>query len=304
VEIMEMKKSWQTVVGAVGGALLVVTVYEGRVLLANSAGEVRLEAGESGTAATGQTPYKKGAKVDSQPPEWTVPPKDVSRDELLSRDAVQRTEIAALRQRVRDLESAGPHASGPRRRVDPDGRPWFSPSEETLKSFVKECRVRFDSPPLYDSEPFRFPTQQAAKLNLEPEQLAAVNRVMEGLQKSLHARVQELFIEATGDMRAADTLSASAMQHEIFDKAEPGEMTELRRRVASERAGLVAPPADLSRLSPIERLFRLQIGLGDEAGSALAEVLGKERARDLRATEGGWGMQHEMAGCSKTGDDD
>jgi hypothetical protein len=116
--------------------------------------------------------------------------------------------------------------------------------------------------------------------------------------------VQELFIEATGDGRGADNLSATAMLNEVFDKAAPGELTDIRRRVASERAGLLAPPADWSRLSPIERLFRLQIGLGDEAETALAEVLGKERARDLRAKEGGWGMQHEWAGCRDGGDEE
>ena len=38
---------------------------------------------------------------------------------------------------------------------DPSGRPWFDPSKEDLIRFAEECRVRYDLPPIMNTEPNR-----------------------------------------------------------------------------------------------------------------------------------------------------
>src|SRR5262249_53158704 len=64
VEVQEMKKTW--IAGATGAAVsaaLLVTVYEGRVLLAKSHGSLELGAGEHGHAAAGAAPtHTEGAE--------------------------------------------------------------------------------------------------------------------------------------------------------------------------------------------------------------------------------------------------
>ncbi|HWM85099.1 MAG TPA: FecR domain-containing protein, partial [Kofleriaceae bacterium] len=139
VELNAMKTPWQAVAGAAIGAAVVVTVYEGSVLFAGSDGEERaVEAGQAlasgeGSAVVGDA--RGGAEAAGEAPVPAAPGADVSRDELLRRDAIQRAEIGKLRSRMRELESAG---GQPGARVvmdgeaDSSGRPWFDPSKEDL----------------------------------------------------------------------------------------------------------------------------------------------------------------------------
>ncbi|MBA3541572.1 MAG: hypothetical protein H0T79_18305 [Deltaproteobacteria bacterium] len=73
---------------------------------------------------------------------------------------------------------------------------------------------------------------------------------------------------------------------------------ERGERDAADRAGacgLAIPPTDLSRTSPLERLLRASLQLGDQAEAALAKKLGAERARAIRGD--GWGSRSDYSGC-------
>ena len=72
------------------------------------------------------------------------------------------------------------------------------------------------------------------------------------------------------------------MRGEIEEKSPPGEHNAILQRLAQERAGLIAPPADLSKTSPLERLMRAYVQLGTRAEAALAKRLGPERAKAIR----------------------
>jgi ferric-dicitrate binding protein FerR (iron transport regulator) len=307
VELNPMKKTpWQGLAGAAIGAVLVVTVYEGSVLFAGSEGEREVAAGQVLSAsadgsliADGPGPVRKvkGEEVAAIPP----PEASASRDDLLRRDAVQRTEIASLRARVRALESGdrmiarggdGKEARGP------DGRPWFDPGPEELARFAAECRVRNDfAPQLLNSEPFDLPASRAQQAGVSEAERAAINRVMTELQREFQAQLRALYVEVTGDAARAEELSPQSMSSELRDKSPEGEASRINQRIAQERAGLAAPPADPSQLSALERFMRLQAGLGAETERRVGQVLGAERAHAMRSEDGGWGWRQETVGC-------
>ena len=57
---------------------------------------------------------------------------------------------------------------------------------------------------------------------------------------------------------------------------------QARTRLAQEKAGLIAPPADLSKTSPQERYLRLTNGLGDALQRDLEKSLGAQQAGHVR----------------------
>jgi hypothetical protein len=301
VEVLPMQKKWQFAAGAIAGAVTVVTLYEGRVLFANSAGEVRLEPGEAAVAAAGHVPEKTAALLQNSVP-MPAPDASATREQLLERDTVQRQEIASLRARVKDLEKSAPTPGSFRHHeTDADGRPWFSPSEETLKSFVADCRIRFDTPNFFGTEPYRMSAEAASELGLNLDEWEGVNQAMQTLQKRTQDQIRALYLEVATDPKSADNLSASAMENEIQDRADETESALIRKKIAMERARMAVPPTDLSQLSPLERLLRLKTSLGDETERAMTQVIGKERAHQMRSSKGGYGSRSEMAGC---GEDD
>jgi hypothetical protein len=90
------------------------------------------------------------------------------------------------------------------------------------------------------------------------------------------------------------------MRREIDEKSPPGEPNVLMQRVSRERAGLDRPPADLSKASPLERLMRAYLALGDQTEAALARRIGPDRAREIRGD--GWGSRTELSGCPSAAD--
>ena len=85
---------------------------------------------------------------------------------------------------------------------------------------------------------------------------------------------------------------------EILDKSPEDAIKRAYQRVSQERAGLAAPPADTTGMTPAERLVRFNTGLGGAYERALADKLGASRAHQLRASDGGWGAQHSSSvGC-------
>ena len=307
VELDTMKKPWQGVVGAAIGAALVVTVYEGSVLLASRDGSERAvtagqvaSSSEQGVTVSdprgAQAAGTSAATTGSAPP----PPADATRDDLLRRDAHQRAEIATLRARMRQLEQAGPSLGRGGER-DSSGRPWFDPSKEDLVRFASECRVRSDSPSFLHDEPIEWGPRRAQEAGMSDAELTAVNKVLRDIQGEVLAQLRALYIEVTGDQDRADDLSPQAMTSELQQKSPHGEEGRVNQRIAQERAGLAEPPADLSQASALERYIRRRVGLGDETQRRIGDVIGAARARQLRETEGGWGGQWETVGCPLDG---
>ena len=308
VELIDMKKPWQALAGAAVGAAIVVTVYEGSVLFAGADGEEKaVKAGQVLTAgAEGGAAVHDGAghelAGDGEPEELAAPARDLTREELLARDEVQRSQIAALRKRLLAMESgAAPGATRRREVRGADGRPWFDPGPDELKRFAEECRVRYDMPPLIGSEPFQLGPRMAKEAGLSPEETAGINRMLAELHRWYASQLRALYVEITGDEARADELSPDALASELRDKSPPGEAERTNRQISLERAGMATPPADLSKVSAVERFIRLQAGLGEHTEQKLAEIIGRDRARAMRENNGGWGIRHEVAGCPDGG---
>jgi hypothetical protein len=288
-------------IGAALAAGVVVTVYEGGVIAAGRDGrEHRASAGEQ-IALDGADALAANAPTPLPPP-----PDSATREELLARDVEQRATIDRLAVQVAKLEreaalakAAGATVSAGRGGPDDDGdgRPWFDPSPELLAEWVKDCRVRMDLPPVFESAPFSIGPEEAAELGVATEEIDGVNTALRELHDAWHARVRALYIEATGDAEGADRLSPTAMGEEIEDKAAPGEAQQIRGKLARERAGLEPVPTNLAGTTPLERYFRGLAALGEETEQALAKHIGADRAHALRAKNDGWGHKSEYAGC-------
>jgi len=311
VEVLPMKPSKQALIGAAAGAaiatLAVVTVYEGKVLVASPAGKTEVVAGERATLTPGTTPTVEAATPVVAAAAIEVPAEPSStatREELLVRDKAQREQIAALSARLKQLEAAGGPAAGGKR--GPGGRPgddssWVDPSKEELLAWAKDCRVQIDLPPVMRGQPLQISPDMAKSAGLTDAEVAVANQVFVDLTADWRRRVRGWYLEGTGDTQGADQLSAYAMGQELQDKAADGEPEGLQRRLSQERAGLVAPPADPARLSPYERYFRALADLGNEAERQLAAKLGDEKAHGLRRFGGGWPMRMSMEGCPPEG---
>jgi hypothetical protein len=294
-----MKPSKQSLIGggigAAVAAAVVVTVYEGGVVVADSSrGDKSVAAGERATLSADGTAVAGGATDDA----IAAPDSSVTRDQLLARDELQRRRIAALSSRVGELERA--LADGGKVAIgggEMGKDPWLDPSKEQLAEYAKQCKVRFDMPPVMESEPFQVTPEQAEEIGAQPGELASINQVLADLHAKWLERIRPIYVELTGNAQHADDLSADAMAREIEDKSPRGDAQAIRTRIAQERAGLVAPPADWSKASPLERYLRYLAGLGDETEQMLAAKIGPDRAHALRAAEDGWPMKMQMSGC-------
>ena len=238
------------------------------------------------------------ASVD-KPGEATLPALDdrtATREQLIARATVQQNEIVTLRKQVQELER---RASGSRDESEP-GRAWYDPSPETLAAWAGECRVRADMPDLDRWQPMT--SLGKNDRGLEPAELPAVNAAMAEVQAQWKTLLKSLYLEATGDTAGAETLSMEAMRREIEEKTDPRDHNYVLQRIAQERAGQIPPPADLSKTSPFERMFRAYIKLGEQTEQALAKRLGAERAKAIRGDA--WGSRSNWSGCPKQDSDE
>lgn len=304
VEVISMKPSKQGWIGAAAGAALatavVVTVYEGKVVVASPSGSAQVRAGERATLAPDVPP----ALATSAPPsvalaELPPAPPNATREELLARDEAMRQQVASLAQRLRQLQTVASAAPSeePKVRTFDSKESWTDVPAETLLEFARECRVQIDFPPM-NAGPFKLSPKLAEQLELSSDEVAAANQTFAELHASWLRRLRALYVETTGDNAGAESLSMQALSEELREKAAgEGEAEALQKRIAEERAGLLPVPTDLSRTSPYERYFRAFANLGEEAEALLASKLGKEKAHAIRATDGGWPMRMGLAGC-------
>ncbi len=204
---------------------------------------------------------------------------------------------------MRQLEQGGGAVRGGGAERDASGRPWFDPSKEDLARFASECRVRTDMPPFLGDGSIEWGPSRAQKFGLSDQELAAVNKVLRDMQREVLTELRALYLEATGDEQLADQLSPQAMASELVQMYLEEE-DRIHQRIAQERAGLAAPPADLSQTSALERFIRRRAGLGEETERRIGEVLGAARARQLRETGGGWGGGQETVGCPGAGEEE
>jgi len=300
VEVMNMTMSRQSWIGgAVGAALaatVVIAVYEGRIRVVNARGEAEARAGERIALAGGAAP----ARLDGPSAVAVVepPPGSATLPELLRRDQSHRGEIALLRARLRALETttatgAAPEAAALAHR---DGkRKMLDLSAEELADMAKDCEIRFDIPG-YGIEPRLMTDKLAEADHLSTDDRAIYDQTVRKESERYMTALRGLYRELTGD--GGDNLDARALYMEIMHKSPTSDHAAARKRLAEERAGMVAPPTDVTRESVIDRLFRLQIGAGNTLERLLAAELGADKAHQIRLA--GWpgGDDNILYSCS------
>ncbi len=216
--------------------------------------------------------------------------------ELLWRDQSHRGEIALLHARLKALEAnlgaqppaaSSDHREGKRKIVDL--------SQEELAAMVKDCEIRFDVPG-YGIEPRLMTDKMVQAMNLSADDRAiydqTVHKESERYMTALRALYQEL-----GGGDANDSLDVHALFMEILHKSPSADVEAARKRLAEERAGLAAPPADLSNHTVIERLFRLELSAGSSLEQLLAAQLGPEKAHQIRTSGWAGGDDNILNGC-------
>jgi hypothetical protein len=308
VEVMEMRPSKSGLIGAgVGAALsaaVVITVYEGKVLLANESGRKTLVAGQRGSLEDGTSPKVTGSEDGPRvvvrggagaPEEIPPPQAGATREELLERDRVQREELAKARFRIHELEELiAQKMRGGDARDDDDGG-WIDPSLEELREMAKTCNVQFDSPPLSIDEDMT--PRLAERMGIPEAQRDAVVAAYRDFVNRVGDQLRALYVEVTGDLAGAESLAVATLLREIEEKSPREDVEEATWRLSQERAQLIAPPADLASRPPYERALRIMLTIGDDFEKELAKVLGPEKARELREMNNGWGSKHRMNGC-------
>jgi hypothetical protein len=304
VEVMDMKASKPAITGAVVGAAItatvLVTVYEGRVLLANEKGKTEVKAGERATAGSGGAPgpavaagaAASATKVDVPLP--APPPDNATREELLARDRAQREELAKLRAQVATLSSDSD--TGKRHHRDGDTS-YFAPTKDELLEMAKNCTVKFDIPPIGGNSHDIISTEDMDKLNITTDEKAALDRTLDDLHAKLVAQLRALYVELTGNAAMAEELAPLALEQEISEKSTDADRFAWTTLISRERAGLAQPPANLAARPPVERMYRLLTSYGDQVEQAFANVVGADRAHGIRAANNGWGSQYRSGGC-------
>jgi hypothetical protein len=300
VEVGDMKIGRQGIIGATVGAALagsvVVAVYEGRVSYANEHGQVTLGAGERAAATAGAAPRTLPEAQASAAAVAGPAPATLTRDELVKRAEAQQLELAALRGRLHTFEAQG-GASGASGAAGPNDRGYLNPTKEELAELAKECKLRWDEPKI-GINPTTVGPERATEMGLSDDERQAMNRVTAEFNTRLIAELRGLYVELTGDTAGADGLSPGSLIEEIEEKSPHADVQAAYQRLARERAGLQAAPADARGLSPIERLMRLRTGAGDRYEKDLGGALGPELAHRLREDKGGWGSRHSSSyGC-------
>jgi ferric-dicitrate binding protein FerR (iron transport regulator) len=291
VEVDAMRVSGKNLaaaaVGAALSAAIVVTVYEGRVLLANPHGEVELQAGERALARSAGAPMRQGAEL-------APAPAGASRDELVLRNRELVVELGRVRERTARLEEeidslrAGQAAPVPSP-VDP------APDE--LLAWAEKCEIHLDSPNVYGATPRRIRDAEAAEWGLAPAEREAIDAAVARLHERARVEMREIYLAATGNAAGADELTADSMMSEVMAKAAAGEGVRARMRMARERAGLAEAP-EVAAQPAYERALRLMARMGNDLEAELAAALTPERARQLRKHHGGWpGLRYNDSGC-------
>ncbi|TMQ05132.1 MAG: FecR domain-containing protein [Deltaproteobacteria bacterium] len=292
IEVEPMTPSTKLLLAGLAGAAIastvLITVYEGHVIADTRSARTELGAGSQATLSGAD-----GTTVVAGTLATPTDDSHASREQLLVRTRAQQAQLNQLRARVALLENAARAAEAPGAKDIPEpGRTWHDPSPEKLAEWVADCHVRTDQPALDRFSPLTAPDKT---LGIAAGELADYNAAMTEMAKQWKDLVRSLYIETTGDAAGADTLSSEAMRREIEDKSPRGEHNLILQRVSQERAGLAAPPADLSKASTLERLMRASFQLGDQSEAALAKRLGAERAHAIRGE--GWGSRWELGGC-------
>jgi hypothetical protein len=126
--------------------------------------------------------------------------------------------------------------------------------------------------------------------DLTPQESAVLAEVAEEFREALYGELTAMVVERgrSAEWAAETPFLGLAFAVDEVSGQTPEEAEAMFRRIAAEQAGRVAPPPDLSALSPVERYVRMSVEFGEQFEQALAARLGSDRANALRHVNDGW----------------
>lgn len=178
--------------------------------------------------------------------------------------------------------------------ADDDGWPPFPVPPATLEAYARECRVLLDAPPL-DAARTVAVDHFIDDLGLIDDEAEAARRALARVHGQLLTTLRTEFTAATGE--DAQEVTFDYLISGLRGSTTMSEEAQVRQGIAEDRAAGIelAPRPDAS---PFESASRAVYGFGDAFERELAEELGTERARELRARRDGWsGERTTDEGC-------
>lgn len=285
--------------GAALATITVVTVYEGRVALANEHGSTEVGAGQIAHADAAHPPAPARSRVDA---ESVVP--EAKRESQVKASAEQ-VMVSDLRARVRELEA---ELETTRTLVEKDDdeisseeqtaflQKMYNPTQEQLREAAKNCELSFAVPAALPSGGY-LTEDNTEQLGLAADEVTAMTQALDDARDRGRDRLEAIYVDATGDAAGAAELSVDAMRAEILNKAVPDDLTESRQRVVKERAGMLDAPA-LGEGTPVERYYRHELQQAADAYSSVSGTVGEDRAYEVLGT-----LRMSMANYSDCGDE-
>lgn len=197
-------------------------------------------------------------------------------------------EIATLEERfeelIRKIERRDDDCSGP------DCASFFTPDQSTLDKWARCGQLPVDVPPALLGRSDRWlPDDALAQVEATDDERHELEQALGAFSDSFGVRMTALHERIVGDNASRDRPSHALFtdlrgMQDILDEEGAD-----RRIVALERAGRIERGSREG--GPMIEFYRELVGLGDEIEGVAASVLGKERARLLRAHGGSWGAR-------------
>jgi hypothetical protein len=297
VEVEDMntktKRSWigAAALGSAVAAAVVVTVYEGDVVLANDDGEVAVAAGERATARGGSSPQLDDRQTEGAPDTIAA---------LRAQNRAHERELSRLRHALAERDTAAtpddegapdsPEPPGAPGLPDPllatldDGFAYYDPTPEALEKMADCGVVAWDQPPVWDGDS-AFDAQWRDDVGLAAEEGEVVDTALAEFRDRSVEQLRDFYVEFGGDAQAVASFSAGELLQLVYARLDRQELVATREAIARERAGREDPPDDPSLAG---RFMRWEAQLGDAFEDDLGRRLGPGRAHELRAAGEGW----------------
>ena len=294
VEVEEMHESskrslWKgAALGSVAAAAVIVTVYEGEVVLANDNGRVDVGAGEHARARVGSSP-----EIDD-PDEGDESGTIAA---LRTQNRAQERELSRLRHELAQRPDARANEAGPAEEEPSpevhnpllatldEGFSYFDPTPEALEKMADCGVVAWDQPPVWD-DGATFDPQWRDAVDLGEAEAEALDTALSEFKERSVAELRRYYVELGGDAQSVESFTASELLQLVYGRLDGDELVATREAIARERAGREDVPEDPSVAG---RFMRWEAQLGDAFEDEIGRRLGPERAHELRAADEGWG---------------
>ncbi len=277
-------------------ASVVVTVYEGRVVLADETQGIEAEAGPGEVIRRGGTRTARDRAAAFQPPALPATSDDERALTVARRTiADQATRIEMLEARLSPSDAANPRppVETPRQRArrcldhGGVGCSFVEPTPEALLELAECGLVRVDHPAVVQEAEHASPSAALVDAaDLSPQEVQALTSINNAFRGEVHQALREIYLDLGGSTEMAESLPYEALRGAV-ESMLPSEATaHVVRTVSHERAGLVEPPPSVD--DPAERYMRGVLDLGETYERYVAQRLGPDRARDIRLALDGW----------------